>query len=122
MESRGEACELQQLVSSDVEGEGEAEQDSYTVSRDEKVVSPGRSLKVSSSGETSQSSVSRGAARGHPSSTSRLTFVNEKSRVARDYSRMATPRPRNHHKGNSTGTLSPNLLLFSQLLYPCTLF
>lgn len=49
MESRGEACELQQLVSSDVEGEGEGDdvaQESYTASRDEKVTSPGRSIKV----------------------------------------------------------------------------
>lgn len=47
MESRGEACELQQLVSSDVEGDGDdIAQENYTVSRDEKVISPGRSVKV----------------------------------------------------------------------------
>lgn len=47
MESRDEACELQQLVSSDVEGDGDdIAQDSYTVSRDEKIVSPVRSNKV----------------------------------------------------------------------------
>lgn len=47
MESRGEACELQQLVSSDVEGDGdETAQESYNVSRDEKVISPERSIKV----------------------------------------------------------------------------
>lgn len=47
MESRGEACELQQLVSSDVECEGDdTAQESYAVSRDEKVTSPGRSVKV----------------------------------------------------------------------------
>lgn len=48
MEPRGEACELQQLVSSDVEGDcDDTVQDSFTVSRDEKVLSPGRSIKVS---------------------------------------------------------------------------
>lgn len=48
MESRDETNELQQLVSSDVEGdENEAQQESYTVSsRDEKIISPVRSNKV----------------------------------------------------------------------------
>lgn len=34
------------------------------------------------------------------SATSRVTYVNEKSRIGRDYSRIATPRPRNTQKGN----------------------
>lgn len=47
MESRDETNELQQLVSSDVENEGDdIAQDSYTVSRDEKIISPVRSTKV----------------------------------------------------------------------------
>ncbi|GLV45713.1 uncharacterized protein CBL_02733 [Carabus blaptoides fortunei] len=106
MESRDEACELQQLVSSDVEGDGDdIAQDSYTASRDEKIVSPVRSNKISSSGDTSQSSISRSVGRGflglgsttHGSGSARVTYINEK-RLGRDHSKPTTARPRNVHK------------------------
>ncbi|XP_018325778.1 coiled-coil domain-containing protein 28A isoform X2 [Agrilus planipennis] len=98
MESRGETCELQQLVPSDVDGENEDSlaQDDYTLNG-EKTVSPLRSMKISSTG-TSHSSVSK---RNNPSNTtgtanSKLFYINEK-RFNKD-SKSNTARPRNPHK------------------------
>lgn len=105
MESRDETNELQQLVSSDVEGdENEAQQESYTVSsRDEKIVSPVRSNKISS-GETSQSSITKSVGRGFlgntnaaGTGTARVTYINEK-RLGKEQPKNPAIRPRNVHK------------------------
>lgn len=51
--------------------------------------------------------MSRSVNRGFPAlgnnanlGTSKVTYVNEKSRVGKDNIRLATPRPRNTQKGN----------------------
>ncbi|KAK9712387.1 Coiled-coil domain-containing protein 28 [Popillia japonica] len=98
MESRGES-ELQQLVSSDADGENDDSivQDDSTITED-KIASPIRSNKViSSSGNTSHSSVSRGNTGTGLTNSAKLFHVNEK-RVQKDYNKTTTARPRNVHK------------------------
>ncbi|XP_018325777.1 coiled-coil domain-containing protein 28B isoform X1 [Agrilus planipennis] len=115
MESRGETCELQQLVPSDVDGENEDSlaQDDYTLNG-EKTVSPLRSMKISSTG-TSHSSVSK---RNNPSNTtgtanSKLFYINEK-RFNKD-SKSNTARPRNPHKVNSNGSTARHHCFLSEV-------
>ncbi|KAF5287733.1 hypothetical protein FQA39_LY15753 [Lamprigera yunnana] len=104
MEPVGEACELQQLVPSDLDGEND---DSITQDyiNEGKVVSPIRSVKISSSGATSHSSVSRKGNIGASStnSESKLFYVNEK-KSSKDYTKSSTVRPRNVHKVDSGNT------------------
>ncbi|KAK9869660.1 hypothetical protein WA026_003408 [Henosepilachna vigintioctopunctata] len=94
MESRGETSELQQLVSSDADGEYD---DSITQDEglnESKVVSPVRSNKISSSGNTSHSSINRSAGRNI---TTKILYVNEK-KTNRDTNKNSTVRPRHPHK------------------------
>jgi len=105
MESVGETCELQQLVPSDADGENDDSiaQDDYNIG-ESKVVSPIRSNKVSSSGATSHSSVSRrGQTGASTNSESKLFYINEK-KPSKDFTKTSTVRPRNPHKdsGNTT--------------------
>ncbi|XP_023021350.1 uncharacterized protein isoform X3 [Leptinotarsa decemlineata] len=94
MESR-ETSELQQLVSSDAENEDSIVQDEV----EGKVISPIKSSKViSSSGNTSRSSVAHSIRRGQSGvpTGSKITFVNE--RKIRDTNRGSAVRPRNTDK------------------------
>jgi len=101
---------LQQLVPSDGDGENEDGIAPDENLDDTKVTSPNRSMRVSSSGNTSHSSVTRSFSKGHtggihPSgSTSKISFVNEK-RSMRDLHKTtatsSTLRPRNTHKVDS---------------------
>ncbi|XP_057666238.1 coiled-coil domain-containing protein 28A isoform X1 [Diorhabda carinulata] len=97
MESR-EISELQQLVSSDAENEDSIVQDES----EGKIVSPVKSSKViSSSGNTSRSSVVHSARKGgNTIPGSKITFVNE--RKIRDCSKTTAVRARNPHKVDST--------------------
>ncbi|XP_050505158.1 coiled-coil domain-containing protein 28A isoform X6 [Diabrotica virgifera virgifera] len=95
MESR-ETSELQQLVSSDAENEDSITQDEH----ESKIVSPVKSSKViSSSGNTSHSSVvhsARRAGSGTAATGSKITFVNE--RKVKEGAKPTTVRARNPHK------------------------
>ncbi|KAG5891025.1 hypothetical protein JTB14_035217 [Gonioctena quinquepunctata] len=93
MESR-ETSELQQLVSSDAENEDSIVQDEF----EGKIISPIKSSKViSSSGNTSRSSVAHSVRRGQSGPAgSKITFVNE--RKIRDTNKGSTVRPRNTDK------------------------
>ncbi|XP_023021349.1 uncharacterized protein isoform X2 [Leptinotarsa decemlineata] len=93
MESR-ETSELQQLVSSDAENEDSIVQDEV----EGKVISPIKSSKISSSGNTSRSSVAHSIRRGQSGvpTGSKITFVNE--RKIRDTNRGSAVRPRNTDK------------------------
>ncbi|CAH1280350.1 unnamed protein product [Diabrotica balteata] len=97
MESR-ETSELQQLVSSDAENEDSITQDEH----ESKIVSPVKSSKViSSSGNTSRSSVVHSARRGgsgNAAAGSKITFVNE--RKVKEGAKPTTVRARNPHKEN----------------------
>ncbi|KAL1494665.1 hypothetical protein ABEB36_010231 [Hypothenemus hampei] len=100
MESRGETSELQQLVSSDVENDDSTIQEDPTYTTESKIMSPIRSSKFSSSGNTSHSSVTRSTGKGHvhPSfGSSKIAFVNERKQ-ARDMGKSSSARPRNAHK------------------------
>ncbi|RZC34368.1 coiled-coil domain-containing protein 28A [Asbolus verrucosus] len=104
MESRIETSELQQLVGSDVDGENDDSTAQDDNINEVKVISPVRSNKMSSSGNTSHSSVSKLGNRYNPGvnpTNSRVSFVNEK-RINRDTSKTITARPRNAHKDNNT--------------------
>ncbi|XP_063903307.1 coiled-coil domain-containing protein 28A isoform X2 [Zophobas morio] len=100
MESRIETSELQQLVGSDVDGENDDSTAQDENINEVKVISPVRSHKMSSSENTSHSSVTKMGARYnlnvHPTN-SKVSFVNEK-RINRDTTKTATARPRNVHK------------------------
>ncbi|KAJ3654651.1 hypothetical protein Zmor_013825 [Zophobas morio] len=104
MESRIETSELQQLVGSDVDGENDDSTAQDENINEVKVISPVRSHKMSSSENTSHSSVTKMGARYnlnvHPTN-SKVSFVNEK-RINRDTTKTATARPRNVHKDNNT--------------------
>ncbi|XP_066140994.1 coiled-coil domain-containing protein 28A isoform X2 [Euwallacea fornicatus] len=99
MESRGEISELQQLVSSDAENDDSTIQEDPTDTTESKVMSPIRSAKFSSSGNTSHSSVTRSAGRGQVGSTggSKIAFINER-KPFREPLKASTARPRNPHK------------------------
>ncbi|XP_044268595.1 uncharacterized protein LOC123013833 isoform X3 [Tribolium madens] len=103
MESRIETSELQQLVGSDVDGENDDSTAHDETITEVKVISPVRStkyLQMSSSGNTSRSSVTKLGARynlGPSALNPKVSFVNEK-RVNRDISKTSTARPRNVHK------------------------
>ncbi|XP_065163669.1 coiled-coil domain-containing protein 28A isoform X3 [Atheta coriaria] len=106
MESRGDReSELQQLVSSDGDNEDSIVQDDTDNTVTEiKVISPVRSNKISSSGNTSHSSASK-QHRNHlnkkstNTTNSSILFVNEKQRAAKEPTKTtATVRPRNIHK------------------------
>ncbi|XP_045471498.1 coiled-coil domain-containing protein 28A isoform X2 [Harmonia axyridis] len=94
MESRGETSELQQLVSSDVDGEYD---DSITQDEgliESKVVSPVRSNKISSSGNTSHSSINRSTGKNF---NTKIYYVNER-KPYRDNNKNNAARPRHPHK------------------------
>ncbi|XP_019869941.1 uncharacterized protein LOC109598472 isoform X2 [Aethina tumida] len=98
MDTKGETSELQQLVSSDAENEDSIVQDDNP--SEEKLVSPVRSNKISSSGNTSHSSVNRSFHKGSAAvnvGNSRIQYVNEKKNN-KDTNKTATARPRNIHK------------------------
>ncbi|KYB27540.1 Coiled-coil domain-containing protein 28A-like Protein [Tribolium castaneum] len=99
MESRIETSELQQLVGSDVDGENDDSTAQDENINEVKVISPVRSTKMSSSGNTSHSSVTKLGARYNfgVAPNSKVSFVNEK-RINRDISKTTTARPRNVHK------------------------
>ncbi|XP_019869940.1 coiled-coil domain-containing protein 28A isoform X1 [Aethina tumida] len=102
MDTKGETSELQQLVSSDAENEDSIVQDDNP--SEEKLVSPVRSNKISSSGNTSHSSVNRSFHKGSAAvnvGNSRIQYVNEKKNN-KDTNKTATARPRNIHKDPST--------------------
>ncbi|CAH1369110.1 uncharacterized protein [Tenebrio molitor] len=104
MESRIETSELQQLVGSDVDGENDDSTAQDDNINEIKVVSPVRSNKMSSSGNTSHSSVAKLGNRynlGVNPTNSKVSFVNEK-RINRDPNKTTTARPRNVHKDNNT--------------------
>ncbi|XP_044268593.1 coiled-coil domain-containing protein 28A isoform X2 [Tribolium madens] len=104
MESRIETSELQQLVGSDVDGENDDSTAHDETITEVKVISPVRSTKMSSSGNTSRSSVTKLGARynlGPSALNPKVSFVNEK-RVNRDISKTSTARPRNVHKDSNT--------------------
>ncbi|XP_044750870.1 uncharacterized protein LOC123311142 isoform X2 [Coccinella septempunctata] len=95
MESRGETSELQQLVSSDVDGEYD---DSITQDEglsESKVVSPVRSNKISSSGNTSRSSINRSTGRNI---NTKIHYVNERKTNRDNIKNNNTARPRHPHK------------------------
>ncbi|XP_045471497.1 coiled-coil domain-containing protein 28A isoform X1 [Harmonia axyridis] len=97
MESRGETSELQQLVSSDVDGEYD---DSITQDEgliESKVVSPVRSNKISSSGNTSHSSINRSTGKNF---NTKIYYVNER-KPYRDNNKNNAARPRHPHKDNT---------------------
>nr|CAH7747307.1 unnamed protein product [Callosobruchus chinensis] len=98
MEPR-ETSELQQLVSSDAENEDSIVQDDSEV----KVISPIKSSKViSSSGNTSRSSVAPSMKKGQigdRTGSSKITFINER-KLRETTSKPNSVRPRNVHKGN----------------------
>ncbi|CAG9862966.1 unnamed protein product [Phyllotreta striolata] len=92
MESR-ETSELQQLVSSDAENEDSIIQDEA----EGKITSPIKSNKVvSSSGNTSRSSIIHGRKGQTGVAGSKITFVNE--RKIKDSNKNSTIRARNPHK------------------------
>ncbi|KAJ8946671.1 hypothetical protein NQ318_019985 [Aromia moschata] len=95
MESR-ETSELQQLVSSDAENEDSIVQDDV----EGKIASPLKNNKViSSSGNTSHSSVAHSLRKGQPGVNTgglKISFVNEKK--AKETTKGSTVRPRNIHK------------------------
>ncbi|XP_044750869.1 coiled-coil domain-containing protein 28A isoform X1 [Coccinella septempunctata] len=98
MESRGETSELQQLVSSDVDGEYD---DSITQDEglsESKVVSPVRSNKISSSGNTSRSSINRSTGRNI---NTKIHYVNERKTNRDNIKNNNTARPRHPHKDNT---------------------
>ncbi|EFA03758.1 coiled-coil domain-containing protein 28A isoform X2 [Tribolium castaneum] len=103
MESRIETSELQQLVGSDVDGENDDSTAQDENINEVKVISPVRSTKMSSSGNTSHSSVTKLGARYNfgVAPNSKVSFVNEK-RINRDISKTTTARPRNVHKDSNT--------------------
>ncbi|KAK5645752.1 hypothetical protein RI129_004216 [Pyrocoelia pectoralis] len=104
MESVGEACELQQLVPSDpeVDNDDSTVQEEYTINEG-KVTSPIRSSKISSSGATSHSSVSRKVGANSTNSDSKLLYINEK-KSNKEYTKASSVRPRHPHKdsGNTS--------------------
>ncbi|CAH1102810.1 unnamed protein product [Psylliodes chrysocephalus] len=97
MEPR-ETSELQQLVSSDAENDDSIIQDET----EGKIVSPVKSSKViSSSGNTSRSSIVHGRKGQTGITGSKITFVNE--RKIREGNKNPTVRARNPHKVDNTG-------------------
>nr|CAI5869068.1 unnamed protein product [Callosobruchus analis] len=102
MEPR-ETSELQQLVSSDAENEDSIVQDDSEV----KVISPIKSSKVvSSSGNTSRSSVAPSIKKGQigdRTGSSKITFINER-KLREASSKPNSMRPRNVHKVNASNT------------------
>ncbi|XP_044742875.1 uncharacterized protein LOC123305271 isoform X2 [Chrysoperla carnea] len=112
MEDRGESCELEQLVPSDAEGDGddtivpeEIIEPATTERKIKSPVSPVVSNKMSSIGDSGQGSVTHSAGHGHYGtsnssgnvlSSSRFMYVNEK-RSARDV-RSGTLRAKNEHR------------------------
>ncbi|CAH1183324.1 unnamed protein product [Phaedon cochleariae] len=100
MESR-ETSELQQLVSSDAENEDSIPQDE----QEGKNMSPIKSSKmISSSGNTSHSSVAHSARKGHSglAGGSKICFINE--RKLRESNKGSTVRPRNANKVDKSNT------------------
>ncbi|XP_050306823.1 coiled-coil domain-containing protein 28A isoform X2 [Anthonomus grandis grandis] len=100
MESRGETSELQQLVSSDAENDDSTIQEDPTDTTESKVMSPIRSAKFSSSGNTSHSSVTRSLGKGYIAPSiggSKIAYINER-KPAREPVKPSTARPRNTHK------------------------
>ncbi|KAL3283638.1 hypothetical protein HHI36_006777 [Cryptolaemus montrouzieri] len=96
MESRGETSELQQLVSSDADGEYDDSIIQEEGLVESKVVSPVRSNKISSSGNTSHSSINR---TGRNINT-KILYVNER-KINRDVNKNSSVRPRHPHKDNT---------------------
>ncbi|CAH0558291.1 unnamed protein product [Brassicogethes aeneus] len=89
-----ETSELQQLVSSDAENEDSIVQDETI--QDSKIVSPVRSNIISSSGNTSHSSVTRTHSKGNNFGGSKIQYVNEK-KIVKEVQKNVTARPRNVH-------------------------
>jgi len=100
MESRGNS-ELQQLVSSDGDNEDSILQDDITdtTGTEVKVISPVRSNKISSSGNTSHSSIKgfkHNLKAGNPLAS--VLYVNEKQRMKDNAAKTNIIRSRNIHK------------------------
>lgn len=110
MEPKGESSELQQLVSSDGDNDDSIIQDDNTDNTltEIKVISPIRSNKISSSGNTtSQSSISHGHHKNAKKTTSAsLIYINEKQKSTREPVKGSTIRPRNIHKVSTAPTMS----------------
>lgn len=110
MEPKGESSELQQLVSSDGDNDDSIIQDDNTDNTltEIKVISPIRSNKISSSGNTtSQSSISHGHHKNaKKTASSSLIYINEKQKSSREPVKGSTVRPRNIHKVSTAPTIS----------------